>query len=89
MSSSKSVVKAARVGERARLQNRSIRSRMKTRVTRVEKLIGSGEEELQRATVLAVSSVDRAVKRGVIHKNKAARIKSRLTKKVNAGQTGK
>jgi len=82
-------MKAARVGERARLRNRSIRSYMKTRVTQVDKLIGSGEEELQRATVLAVSSVDRAVKGGIIHKNKAARIKSRLMKKVNAGQTSK
>jgi len=56
----------------------------RTNITKAEKLIFSGELEAAREAVLvAVSSLDRAAEKGVIHPNNAARHKSRLMKKLN------
>jgi len=77
-----------RVSERKQLRNKSIRSLCKTNVTKAEKLIFSGElEGAQKAVVAAVSSLDKAAEKGVIHANNAARRKSRLLKKLNEAQT--
>jgi small subunit ribosomal protein S20 len=47
--------------------------------------IGGGEsDKVQSAADVAVSSIDRAVAKGLFHKNKAARLKSRLTRQANA-----
>ena len=84
MPGSKSVEKQARVAERRRLRNKSVRSLCKTNITKAERLIFSGELELaQKAVVAAISSLDRAAEKGVIHPNNAARRKSRLMKKLN------
>ena len=83
----KSAQKRVRVTERKRLRNRSIRSQVKTNITKTERLIFSGElEAAQGAAVAAVSSLDKAAKKGVIHPNNAARRKSRLMKKLNEAQ---
>ena len=83
----KSAQKQARVSEKRRLRNKSIRSRAKTNITKVEKLIFSGELELAReAVVAAISSLDKAAEKGIIHPNNAARRKSRLMKKLNEAQ---
>ena len=79
--------KNVRVAERKRLRNKSVRSLCKTSVTKAERLIFSGElEAAQEAVVAAVSSLDRAAEKGVIHPNNAARRKSRLLKKLNEAQ---
>jgi len=81
---SKSSQKQARVAERRRLHNKSIRSLCKTNITRAEGLIFSGElESAQRVVMAAISSLDKAAEKGVIHPNNAARRKSRLMKKLN------
>jgi small subunit ribosomal protein S20 len=81
---SKSAEKAARAAERKRLRNKSVRSATKTRVTRAEKLISGNElEPAQEAVAAAISALDRAAKKGVIHPNTSARRKSRLMKKFN------
>jgi len=86
--SSRSARKQVRVSERRRLRNKSIRSLCKTNITKAERLIFSGEFELaQEAAVAAISSLDRAAEKGVIHPNNAARRKSRLMKKLNEAQT--
>ena len=93
---SKSVQKQVRVSERRRLRNKPIRGLTKTNLTKAEKLIFSGElESAQKAVLLAISSLDKAAQKGVIHPNNAARHKSRLMKKLNdalalssAGKTG-
>jgi len=83
----KSAQKQVRVAEKRRLRNKSIRSRAKTNITKVEKLIFSGELELAReAVVAAISSLDKAAEKGIIHPNNAARRKSRLMKKLNEAQ---
>ena len=81
---SKSVQKQVRVAERRRLRNKPIRGLTKTNLTKAEKLIFSGElESAQKAVLVAISSLDKAAEKGVIHANNAARHKSRLMKKLN------
>lgn len=76
--------KAARSAERKRLRNRSVRSAMKTYITRAEKLIGTERSEsVQPAVFMAISSIDKAVKKGITHRNKGARLKSRLMKRLS------
>ena len=76
-----------RVAKKRQSRNKSIRSLCKTNITKAEKLIFSGElEAAQKAVVTAVSSLDKAAEKGVIHANNAARRKSRLLKKLNKAQ---
>lgn len=82
---SKSALKQGRVAERRQQRNKSVRSQVKTNITKAEKLIFSGDLEAARgAVVTAVASLDKAAEKGVLHSNNAARRKSRLTKKLNA-----
>jgi small subunit ribosomal protein S20 len=84
---SKSAQKQVRVTERKKLQNKSITSLCKTNVTKAERLIFSGELEAAReAVTVAITSLDKAAEKGVIHPNNAARRKSRLVKKLNEAQ---
>ena len=80
----KSAEKRVRQAEKRRLHNKSIDSQVKTSITKAEKLIFSGElEAAQEAVVAAISSLDKAAEKGIIHSNNAARRKSRLLKKLN------
>lgn len=80
----KSAQKQVRVAERKRLRNKSVRSLCKTNITKAEKRIFSGELELARkAVVTAITSLDKAAEKGIIHANNAARRKSRLMTKLN------
>ena len=88
MPQSKSAQKQVRITAKRRLRNRSIQSQTKTNITKAERLIFSGEIETARGAVLAaISSLDRAAEKGIIHSNNAARRKSRLMKKLNEAQT--
>ena len=88
MPHTKSAQKQVRIAERRQLRNKSIHSLCKTNITKAEKLIFSGELELaKQAVVAALSSLDKAAEKGVIHPNNAARRKSRLMKKLNEAQT--
>ena len=84
---SKSAQKQVRVTERRRLRNKPIRSLCKSNITKAERLIFRGELEAAReAVVVAISSLDKAAEKGIIHPNNAARRKSRLMKKLNEAQ---
>ncbi len=85
MTNSRSVQKRARIAERRRLRNKSVRSLCKTSIVKAERLIFSGElgSLTQAAVVAAINSLDKATEKGVIHPNNAARRKSRLMKKLN------
>jgi small subunit ribosomal protein S20 len=81
----KSAKKALRVSERKRDYNKPVRSQVKTYVKRAEQLISSNELESAREAVKrAITALDKAAQKGVIHPNNAARRKSRLMKKLNA-----
>ena len=84
MPGSKSAQKQARVAGRRQLENKAIRSRCKTNITSAERLIFSGElESAREAVVAAITSLDKAAEKGIIHSNNAARRKSRLMRKLN------
>jgi small subunit ribosomal protein S20 len=85
---SKSSQKEARIAERRQLHNKSIRSQCKTNITRGERLIFWSElESAQGAAATAITSLDKAAGKGILHPNNAARRKSRLAKKLNQAQT--
>lgn len=87
MPSTRSVKKQIRVAARRHLRNKSVKSQVKTNITKAEKLIFSHQlEPAQEAVVTAISSLDKAAKKGVTHRNNAARRKSRLQKKLNQAQ---
>jgi small subunit ribosomal protein S20 len=73
-----------RVSARRRARNKPIRSQVKTYVKKAQELISTGElGAADEAVKQAVSSLDKAAQKGVIHPNNAARRKSRLMKKLN------
>ena len=81
---SKSAQKMVRVSSRRQQRNKSVRSEVKTNITKAEKIIFSGDIEAARKAVkTAVSSLDKASEKGILHANNAARRKSRLLKKLN------
>ena len=87
MPNTSSAKKQVRVNERKRVRGKSVRSQLKTNITRTEKLISANDaESAQKAAVVAISSLDKAVVKGIIHPNNAARRKSRLMKKLNKAQ---
>ena len=71
------------VQERRRKHNRSINTRVKNTFKAALASLDS-DDDTAKAVNTAFSAIDRAVSKGVIHKNKAARRKSRLAKKINA-----
>lgn len=79
--------KRMRQEEKHRARNRSVKSTVKTQVTKARQAITSqtiSVELTEEAVRAAVSELDRAAKKGVIHKNNASRRKSRLMKQLNA-----
>jgi len=85
---SKSISKATGMAERKRLRNRLVRGSTRTQISKVRRLITSGElESAKQEMVVATSSIDKAISKGVIHRNKGARLKSRLMKKLNKEQS--
>jgi small subunit ribosomal protein S20 len=76
--------------EKRRTRNRSVRSAVKTYVGRARRTIAGApardDQDLQTTLQLAISALDRAAGKGIIHRNNAARRKSRLMKRVNALQ---
>ena len=67
-------------------RNRSIRSAVKTKVTKFRRSVSEGAEGVEELVAAAVSALDRAVAKGVLHRNNAARRKSRLMQRLNATQ---
>ena len=85
MANIKSQIKRNRQNEKRRLRNRVYRGRARTYIKKAQSAMENGEFELaQETTLMAISALDRAADRGVIHKNNAARRKSRLLKRLNS-----
>jgi small subunit ribosomal protein S20 len=77
--------KRARQGEKRRNHNASLRSMVRTYIKKVIAALATGSHEsAQAAYNEAVPVIDRMADKGIIHKNKAARLKSRLNTKVKA-----
>lgn len=85
MANIKSAKKRVLIAERNRERNVAIKSSIKTAVKKVLEAVQEGKaDEAKDALSQAYKLYDKAVSKGVLHKNTAARKKSRLTKKVNA-----
>jgi small subunit ribosomal protein S20 len=83
----KSAEKAARVSIKRQKINKSVRSQVKTDVTNAEKLLFAGDiEGAKKAVAVAVSDLDKAAEKQILHGNNAARRKARLLKKLNQAQ---
>jgi len=85
MANIKSSSKRVLLTEKATARNKSAKSLMKTNIKKFDAAAAGGDRDAAgQAYKAAVKTVDRAATRGLIHKNKAARRKSRLTNKLNA-----
>lgn len=83
MANHKSALKRIRQNEKRRIYNRTYRTRARTLVKKARIAITGGDvTSAMEATRQAVRDLDKAVSRGVIHKNNAARRKSRLMKRL-------
>lgn len=80
-----SAKKRARQAEKRHLHNASFRSLLRTQIKKVVVAIDKGDKEAATAAYqYAVPVIDRMVNKGLIHKNKAARHKSRLNAQIRA-----
>lgn len=85
MANSLSARKRARQSEKHRLRNAGQRSRVRSTIKKVLAAIESGDKSAaESAYKAAVPALDRSVSKGLMHRNKAARYKSRLNKHVRS-----
>ncbi|EDX84137.1 ribosomal protein S20 [Synechococcus sp. PCC 7335] len=92
MANTKSAIKRIRVAERNRLRNKAYKSAVKTLTKRYHEALEANASDptdensqlVQERMSAVVSKIDKAVKRGVLHKNAGARRKSRLAKALKA-----
>ena len=85
MANSAQAAKRARQAEKRRQLKAAQRAQMRTHIKKVEKAIGRGKkEEAEAAYKEAVPVIDRMADKGILHKNKAARQKSRLNTHIRA-----
>jgi small subunit ribosomal protein S20 len=92
MPNNASAAKRMRQEEKRRAFNRITKSVVKTQVTKARQALSSVDLSADQTTEsvrLAISELDKAAKKGVIHKNNAARRKSRLMKQLNAANAQK
>ena len=86
MPNHKSAEKRVRQSEKRRVINRGHKSKVRTYIKKLRAALDSGKsEDVQNVLPEVMSVIDRSVQKGVMHKNAAARYKSRLT--VRANQT--
>jgi small subunit ribosomal protein S20 len=84
LANTKSAIKRARQATAQRMRNRAVRSRLRTFVRRARASLAEGDKAAATDAVMAaVSEIDRAAQKGVIHRNKADRDKSRLMRHLN------
>ncbi|MBO9309311.1 MAG: 30S ribosomal protein S20 [Chloroflexi bacterium] len=85
MANHKSALKRIRVNKRRRLENRLHISRVRTELRQARDIIASGDYEAAcQAVRAAIRALDKAVRSGALHRNNAARRKSRLMARLNA-----
>ena len=77
----KSAIKRVKVADKANAANSQAKSAMRTTVKKAEQALATGADNAQELVVAASKALDKAASKGLIHKNAAARKKSRLAKK--------
>lgn len=85
MANIKSAIKRVKTNEKRRAHNASFKSAMRTAIKKFEAYVANNDvEQATAAFKLATKKIDKAASKGIIHKNAAARFKSRLAKKLNS-----
>jgi small subunit ribosomal protein S20 len=79
----KSAIKRIRSSSRKRARNKPVRTALKTYVKSAQMQISAGSDTSAESVVRAISALDKAANKGIIHKNQAARRKARLVAKLN------
>ncbi|ACZ41864.1 ribosomal protein S20 [Thermobaculum terrenum ATCC BAA-798] len=88
LANKRSAEKAHRVSEKRRLRNKSIKNRVRTMISKVRRPLLAGDvATAEQNLAAAISALDRAVSKGVLHRNNAARRKSRLMKALAAARS--
>lgn len=83
MANIKSAIKRNKQNEKRRIRNRVFRGRARTYVAKTRAAIETGDQQQALAVFkLAISALDKAAEKGVLHRNNAARRKSRLAKRL-------
>ena len=84
MPNHKSAEKRVRQSEKRRVINRGHKTKVRTYLKKLRAALDSGKaEDVQKVPPDAISVIDKSVQKGVLHKNAAARYKSRLTVRAN------
>ncbi|MEV0227311.1 30S ribosomal protein S20 [Streptomyces sp. NPDC050704] len=87
MANIKSQIKRIKTNEKARLRNKAVKSSLKTAIRKAREAAAAGDAEKATAAAREASrQLDKAVSKGVIHKNQAANKKSALASKVSSLQ---
>lgn len=85
MANTRSALKEIRQSEKRRARNATVRSAVRSTVKSARTALGgTALDEARAAVARTIQSLDKAVTKGVVHKNAAARKKSRLTRQLNA-----
>lgn len=85
MANTKSAIKAARKSERLTTRNKGVKTCLKTLHKKLEAAVKSGDAAAAKSVAIEyASAMDKATKSGVVHKNAAARAKSRAAKYAQA-----
>jgi len=80
----KSQIKRNKQNEKRRIKNRTIRGAARTAVNQARTALGDNAPETKEAVLKAISAIDKAAEKGIVHKNNAARRKGRLMKQLAA-----
>lgn len=84
MANTKNAKKAIKVSARKRERNKAVRTGIKNTFKKALTGLAEGAKDVAQLVNAAAAEIDKAVTKGVVHKNKAARKKSRLAKRLNA-----
>jgi small subunit ribosomal protein S20 len=87
VANTKSAIKRTRSSERKRLRNRRVTSATRTEIKKARRFMEAGQiEEAEQSARRAVSLLDKAAEKGIIHRRNAARRKSRLMHALHRAQ---
>ena len=85
MANSPQAIKRIRQNERRRAHNRSARTALRSAIKKLRAAVEAGDKDAAEAQLpIAISLLDKTASKGVIHRNKAARTKSRLVRAVRS-----
>ncbi len=80
----KQAIKRIRVNDKKRVANQHFRSDMRSAIKRVDEAVGNNDvEAAKQALPVAIQKIDKAVQKGILHKNNGSRRKSSISKKVS------